>query len=66
MTRVCGNYKLTMNQVSILESYSLPRIEDLFTSLAGGVLLSKIDLAYAYQQLLLDKNPSHHNQHVKG
>ncbi|XP_042372461.1 uncharacterized protein K02A2.6-like [Plectropomus leopardus] len=54
--RICGDYKLTVNQVSKLEEYPLPRIEDLFATLAGGKLFTKLDMSQAYQQLLLDED----------
>ena len=38
------------------DTYPLPRIEDLFTSLTGRQLLTKLDLAHAYQQVPLDKD----------
>ena len=52
--RICGDYKLTVNQASTVDSYPLPRINDLFQSLSGGQQFSKIDLSHAYQQLVLD------------
>ena len=52
--RICGDYKLTVNQGSKLESYPVPRVENLFASLSGGRLFSKIDLSNAYQQMRLD------------
>ena len=54
--RVCGDYKLTVNRVAELETYPLPRIEDLFASLAGGKSFSKLDLAHAYLQVELDQS----------
>ena len=48
-------YKLTVNSAAKLDKYPLPRIEDLFASLAGGTTFSKVDLAHAYQQVLLDE-----------
>ena len=54
--RVCGDYKLSVNRVAKLETYPLPRIEDLFTSLAGGKTFSKLDLAHAYLQVELDQS----------
>lgn len=51
--RICGDYKITLNPVIELDRYPLPRIEDLFTKLQGGQTFSKIDLAHAYQQVLL-------------
>ena len=53
--RICGDYKLTVNAVAKLDTYPLPRIEDLFTSLSGGKYFSKLDLAQAYPQLPLDE-----------
>ena len=52
--RICGDYKLTVNQAAKTDSFSLPRIDDLFASLAGGQAFSKLDLAQAYLQLKLD------------
>ena len=54
--RICGDYKLTINQVADLESYPLPRIDDLLASLGKGQLFSKLDLANAYLQLALDED----------
>ena len=54
--RICGDYKLTVNQVSKLEEYPLPRVEDLFATLAGGKLFTKFERSQAYQQLLLDED----------
>ncbi|KAG1941992.1 retrotransposable element [Pimephales promelas] len=36
------------------KEYPLPNVEDLFATLAGGKVFSKIDLSFAYQQLELD------------
>lgn len=52
---ICGDYKLTANRVIRLESYPIPRIEELFASLFGGVKFSKLDLKNAYLQLGLGK-----------
>ena len=45
-----------MNQVSKLIEYPLPRVDDLFATLAGGKLFTKLDMSHAYQQLLLDED----------
>ena len=42
--RVCGDYKLTINQASDTETYPLPRIEEIFASLSGGKTFTKLDL----------------------
>lgn len=53
--RLCGDYKLTVNQISKLEQYPIPRIEDLFATLSGGQKFSKLDLSHAYHQIPLDE-----------
>ena len=54
--RLCGDYKVTVNQVAKLDKYPIPRIDDLFSSLEGGKTFSKLDLAHAYQQIPLDND----------
>ena len=53
--RLCGDYKSTVNRAAKTDTYPLPRIEDLFASLAGGTVFSKLDLAQAYLQVPLDE-----------
>ena len=54
--RICGDYKVTINQELEVDQYPLPKPEDLFATLTGGEKFSKLDLAQAYQQLTLDEN----------
>ena len=54
--RICGDYKVTINNAAKLDAFPLPRIEDLFASLTGGKKFSKLDLAHAYQQIPLDED----------
>ena len=54
--RICGDYRLTVNQAAKLETYPLPKIEDLLTSLTGGKTFTKLDLAHAYQQVELEED----------
>ena len=48
------SYRVTLNIALRSEFYSLPRIDELFTALAGGEWFSKLDLSHAYQQLVLE------------
>ena len=51
--RICGDYKLTVNQATKTDPYPLPRIEDIFASLSKGKSFTKLDLTHAYQQIPL-------------
>ena len=42
--RICGDYKVTVNQVLMVEEYPLPTPEELFSTLAGG----KVFLSWTY------------------
>ncbi len=53
-TRLCGDYKVSLNKQIEVDSYPLPRPEELFAQLAGGKKFSKIDLAEAYLQVEVD------------
>ena len=52
--RICGDFRVTVNPVSRLHRYLIPKIEDLFATLKGSKVFTKIDLSQAYQQLILD------------
>ena len=53
--RICGDYKLTVNQVSKLDNYSIPKTEDLLATLGGGEKFTKLNMSQAYQQMTLDE-----------
>lgn len=53
--RICGDFKVTVNPVLEIDQFPLPRIEDLFSKLEGGIVFSKIDLSQAYAQICLDE-----------
>ena len=58
--RICGDYKVTINWFAHVEQCALPTPEDLFATLAGGVMFSKLDMAHAYQQILIDDDSKHY------
>ena len=53
--RICGDFKLTVNQVAKLDRYPIPKADDLLANLASGVPFTKLDLSQAYQQVCLDE-----------
>ena len=53
--RICGDYKVTINQGVVEDKYPLPRVNDLYASLTGEETFSKLDLSHAYLQLKLDE-----------
>ena len=55
-TCVCGDYKLTVNGVTKPDVYPLPLVEDLFASLSGGKIFSKLDHTHTYQQVPLEED----------
>ena len=52
--RICEDYKVTVNPVLQVDQFPMPKPEDLFSTLAGGKIFSKLDLTHAYQQVLLE------------
>ena len=54
--RICGDFSQTVNRVSKLDRYPIPRVEDLLTELVGGKMFTKLDLSQAYQQLELEES----------
>lgn len=47
-------------QVTKLNEHPLLWVEDLFATLSGEKLFTKLDMSHAYQQLLLDKDSKEH------
>lgn len=52
--RICGDYKVSANKAIICDTHPIPRNEDIFAAMSGGVSFSKLDLSHAYLQLQLD------------
>ena len=53
--RICGDYKVTINQAIDVDQYPFPCPIDLFATLAKGKSFPKLDLSQAYQQMRLDE-----------
>jgi hypothetical protein len=53
--RICGNFKLTVNQYVDSQTYPIPRIDDVLHILSGGDKFSRIDVSDVYLQIELDE-----------
>ena len=53
--RICGDFRLTVNQALETDRYPLPKIEDILASLAWGEKFTKLDLSKAYLQIPIDE-----------
>lgn len=42
--RICGDYRVTVNQAAQADVYPLPRVEDLVAAFSSGRIFSKLDL----------------------
>ena len=49
-----GGAKFPMTTALEVDHYPMPTVEDMFATLAGGSVFSKIDLSQAYNQVCLD------------
>lgn len=56
--RLCADYKATLNRYIKDIHYPFPRIEDLFATVQGGQMFSKLDFSNAYNQLKVDSETS--------
>ena len=54
--RLCGDYKVTVNPCIEVPQHPLPCTEDIFATLAGGTVFTKLDISHAYQQLQSDEH----------
>lgn len=52
--RLCADYKTTVNKVLEEDRHPLPRVDDLYNALEGGIGFSKVDMEWAYNQLVLN------------
>lgn len=55
---ICGEYRMTINSVSKLNSYPIPKMEDIFAMLKQGKIFTKLDLSQVYLQLKLEEESS--------
>ena len=53
--KICGDYKVTINQSPEDEQYPLPTTQDLYTALIGSEVFSRLVLSHAYTKLGVHK-----------
>ena len=49
--RVCGDFSVTYNSCADVETYPLPKIEDIYEVLRGSKVFSILDMSQAYHQV---------------
>ena len=54
--RVCGDFSVTYNACANVETYPMPKIEDMHSALRGCTVFSVLDLKQAYHQIPLSKD----------
>ena len=48
-------WEFAVNKVFKLEAYPIPKLDDLYTKLAGGQIFTELGLSHAYEQMLIDE-----------
>ena len=56
---ICEDYKVMINPILEIDQHPLPKLEELFATLAGGTNFT-LDLSQAYTQIMLDDTTSQH------
>ena len=51
--RICGDYKSTLNPALETKQYPLPSVEECFAPMAGGMLVTRLDIRQAYNNMRL-------------
>ena len=46
--RLCGDFKVSINSLLLVDQYPLPSVEDILATFAGGKKFSKLDLQQAH------------------
>ena len=54
--RVCGDFSVTYNSCANVETYPMPKIEDMHSALRGCTVFSVLDLKQAYHQIPVSKD----------
>ena len=53
--RLCRDYNVTVNKIASVDTYPIPRMDDLYAKLGNGKLFTSLDMRHAYEQLHLDR-----------
>lgn len=54
--KIAGDFSCTLNKILNIDKYPLPRIEEVFAKIGGGLQYSKLDLSNAYNQFKLSSS----------
>src|SRR5690606_34036830 len=51
--RICGDFKVTVNKNIRVDRHPMPRVEDIFNKLQGGLTFTTIDIRQAYLNIVM-------------
>jgi hypothetical protein len=57
--RICGDFKVALNQCINVDQYPLPRVDEIFSNLSGGEHFRKLHMKNAYTYLQMEIEEEH-------
>lgn len=61
-TRICSDYKVTVNQALEVDQYPLPKPEDLFATLVGRTKFTALEFSITLRRVIETRDSKHASQ----